>query len=45
MFDMLEDNSFSLVGGFSAALRLSLSLRDSNLVFEVMDETAPTSPR
>jgi uncharacterized protein (UPF0262 family) len=35
VFDLLEQNSFQLVDGFQGPYRLVLSLRDSNLVFDV----------
>jgi uncharacterized protein (UPF0262 family) len=38
VFDLLESNSFELVGGFSGPYRVELSLREANLVFAVGDE-------
>jgi uncharacterized protein (UPF0262 family) len=35
IFDLLEENHFKLVDGFEGPYRLILSLRESNLVFEV----------
>lgn len=38
VFDLLERNSFKLVNGFSGPYRVLLSLRESNLIFEVTDD-------
>jgi uncharacterized protein (UPF0262 family) len=38
IFDLLERNSFELVDGFRGPYRLSLSLRDNNLIIDVADE-------
>jgi uncharacterized protein (UPF0262 family) len=39
VFDLLERNSFELVGGFAGPYRVALSLREANLIFTVADET------
>jgi uncharacterized protein (UPF0262 family) len=38
IFDLIERNSFELVDGFAGPYRLSLSLRDTNLVIDVQEE-------
>jgi uncharacterized protein (UPF0262 family) len=38
VFDLLERNSFELVGGFPGPYRVELSLREANLIFTVEDE-------
>lgn len=38
IFDLIERNHFELVDGFPGPYRLSLSLRDTNLVIGVADE-------
>jgi uncharacterized protein (UPF0262 family) len=39
VFDLLERNSFELVGGFAGPYRVALSLREANLIFTVDDES------
>lgn len=39
IFDLLEDNTFELVGGVPGPYRLCLTLRDANLVIEAESET------
>jgi uncharacterized protein (UPF0262 family) len=39
VFDLLERNSFELVGGFAGPYRVELSLREANLIFSVEDQT------
>ena len=43
VFDLLERNSFELVGGFAGPYRVALSLREANLVFTVDDEAGAES--
>jgi uncharacterized protein (UPF0262 family) len=38
VFDLLERNSFELVGGFAGPYRVELALREANLIFRVDDE-------
>jgi uncharacterized protein (UPF0262 family) len=38
VFDLLESNSFELVGGFAGPYRVELALREANLIFRVDDE-------
>ncbi len=38
IFDLLERNSFRLVGGFAGPYRVELSLRESNLIFALSDD-------
>jgi uncharacterized protein (UPF0262 family) len=38
VFDLLEQNSFEMVDGFAGPYRVVLSLRDSNLIFDVQNE-------
>jgi uncharacterized protein (UPF0262 family) len=38
VFDLLERNSFALVGGFAGPYRVELSLREATLVFAIADE-------
>jgi uncharacterized protein (UPF0262 family) len=40
IFDLLENNSFALVGGFSGPYRIELSLREANLIIDVANEAA-----
>ena len=39
VFDLLERNSFELVGGFAGPYRVELSLREANLIFTVEDQS------
>jgi uncharacterized protein (UPF0262 family) len=39
VFDLLERNSFELVNGFAGPYRVRLSLRESNLVFAIDDQS------
>ena len=39
VFDLLERNSVRLVTGFAGPYRVELSLRESNLIFALADET------
>jgi uncharacterized protein (UPF0262 family) len=39
VFDLLERNSFALVNGFAGPYRVRLSLRESNLIFGIDDQT------
>ena len=43
IFDLLEGNSFKLVDGVRGPYSVVLSLRESNLVFDVEPARAPTS--
>ena len=38
IFDLLESNSFKLIGGFKGPYRIELSLREANLIIDVTDE-------
>lgn len=38
IFDLLENNSFALVDGFSGPYRIELSLRDANLIIAVAND-------
>ena len=38
IFDLLENNSFALAGGFAGPYRIKLSLREANLIIAVTDE-------
>ena len=41
IFDLLEENHFHLIDGFAGPYRLVLSLRESNLVFQVAANDGP----
>ena len=41
IFDLLEANQFRLIDGFAGPYRLVLSLRESNLVFQVAADDGP----
>jgi uncharacterized protein (UPF0262 family) len=41
IFDLLENNRFRLINGFEGPYRVILSLRDSNLVFDIAQESGP----
>ena len=38
IFDLLENNSFELVSGFSGPYHIELSLRDANLIVKVVND-------
>ena len=38
IFDLLENNSFALVDGFSGPYRIELSLREANLILDISNE-------
>lgn len=40
IFDLLENNSFALVGGFAGPYRIELSLREANLIIDVANDDA-----
>jgi len=39
IFDLLENNSFALIDGFTGPYRIGLSLRDANLIIKVTGDT------